>query len=37
MKKEFELPTIEIVKFDTESVLNSKLDSWYDPDAGEWA
>ncbi len=37
MKKEFEMPTIEIVKFNTEIVLNNELDSWYDPDAGEWA
>lgn len=28
MKKTFEMPVIEIVKFETEDVMNTKFDSW---------
>ena len=38
MKKKFEFPEIELIKFETERVLND--DGWFsdeDPWGGEWA
>ena len=37
MKKNFEFPEIEIVKFETECVLYEDSSWWDDENAGEWA